>query len=154
MTGRTRKSPTPKIFIQSCLLVQLDLEGHSEWFDHVLNKLAAAQAKVDLAEQLKKELAAKKFKPVFWAGDGGMFYRPADGLKNFDCAVEATRAIADIFSKWKKQTEDRSVLRVRISAHKADGVLAHPDPSYWTSSDLNIFAKNEREIGIAGAIGI
>jgi hypothetical protein len=136
------------------LLLQLDLEGHSDWLRHADSKPAAVTARVSFAEAVSKRLVGCDFSRVFWAGDGGLFARDATGLPSYDCVVSAAVEAARVFAEWRDESPDRTLLGLRLSAHAAHPLYEHPDPSYWTSDDLNVFAKYERDIGIAGTIAI
>ncbi|MGN6869276.1 MAG: hypothetical protein ACTHMY_12820 [Solirubrobacteraceae bacterium] len=136
------------------LLLQVDLEGHSAWLRKADSKPAAVAARVLLAETLTKRLVELSFARVYWAGDGGMYARDATNLPSYDCVVVAAEAAADIFAGWAAEDADRNVLSIRISAHAAYPVYEHADSGYWTSDELNVFAKYERDIAIAGSIAI
>ena len=68
-------------------------------------------------------------------------------------AIEAAEDAFAIFAEWRSKKPDREKLRLRCSIHFT-AILITRYPGYWTSDDLNLFAKHERDIGLAGTVAI
>lgn len=136
------------------ILLQLDIEGHSQWFRGNPHKREAINAKANLADRVAKLMSNHGFDRISWAGDGGMYACDATLLRNYDGAVDAARAVGKEFQDWRKGDADRVNLGIRISIHRAYPVYTHETRGYWTSVDLNAFAKHERDIAVAGTIAI
>ncbi|MBK8069306.1 MAG: hypothetical protein IPK27_17265 [Rhodanobacteraceae bacterium] len=140
--------------LKACVLLQVDLEGHSAWMANDPSKPDVARKRVEFAEQLRKSVGTNDFRLLSWKGDGGVYVASRDGRPNVDFAVDAAFAAAHSFSKWRKRAPSRSLLRLRVSIHLADDVYTHPQEGYWSSDDLNVFLKYERAIGVSGTIAI
>src|SRR5437899_829887 len=82
------------------LLIQLDLQGHSDCIRETEHKLEAVNAKNRFAKSVTKMMKAHNFREVFWAGDGGMYARDVHGLPHYDCAITAAERLADTFRRW------------------------------------------------------
>jgi hypothetical protein len=156
MVGR-REPDSPAehpVSIQGLLLLQVDLEGHSDWLRRVPSQPTAVECRIALAERLTKTALDYSFLRVYWAGDGGMYSRHTRDIANSDIVVDLAKSIYQEFYKWRQSTPRADGLGLRVSAHRAHTVHVTEDPSYWTSDDLNVFAKYERLIGISGTIAV
>jgi hypothetical protein len=144
------------VVVHAKVLLQVDLEGHSAWLRAARSKPEAVSERITLAKRLHASLAQFNFDLVSWKGDGGVYAASEDaGAGNFDFSIAAAEAATQVFANWRAENkESRSVLRLRLSIHYAPKVYVHSDPGYWTSDDLNVFIKYEREIGVSGTIAI
>lgn len=127
------------------ILLQLDLSGHSKWLldEFQLDYRGVQKERAHLADGFVRELRARNFHCVFWAGDGGLFaHEQTDPGQVCDAADEAF----EYFEKWRNQHESRKAIGLRVTGTIMDIVL-DPDPSHWCAPELNDFLKYEREIG-------
>jgi hypothetical protein len=154
---RSRRSPD-RVQFEPVVFIQVDLEGHSLWFQRAPSKPQAVAAKIDLVRRLNRCVHPFGFQLLYWAGDGGMYRHEPKPDGNLDKAVDGAYALAKAFDAWRARKQpnqlDLSALRLRISIHSANSVYTHKNPGYWTSEDLNAFAKYERQIAIAGTVAI
>lgn len=142
--------------MKAILFLQIDLAGHSRWFCNAESWPEAFEARVQFAEKVTKKLEEYDFYLLFWQGDGGIFRHDvaSESTKNYDFAILAADVAFHIFLEWKNEKTDRQNLQLRVSIHHGWPVYTHKYPGYWISDDLNIFAKNEREIALPGTIAI
>lgn len=138
----------------SMLLLQIDLEGSSTYGIRTKNLPDFAEEKYRLAEKVKSVVFNYGFELISWKGDGGVYAADATDVENWDFSVDAADAVATAFDEWRDEEKRRSVLRLRISIHHASRMMVHKESGYWTSDDLNIFMKYEREISVSGTIAV
>ncbi|MDE1812261.1 MAG: hypothetical protein KGH85_05275 [Thaumarchaeota archaeon] len=132
--------------IYDFVFLQMDLAHHSAWFENS-NKPEATEAKRKFVIDLSRDLLAHDFHKLYWRGDGGIFIKNGAGVKNYDFVVDAADQVINSFNTWKEKNKhlNTNKLGLRLSAHAGE-VFAYHDRSLWTSTDLNWFAKYEREI--------
>ena len=141
--------------MESKLLLQVDLEGHSAYMAAHPSKPDAAQSRVEYATVLHKMLDKSHFSLLSWKGDGGVYAAdPPTSGRPADFAVRAAEKAAAAFHVWRAKRPDRDVLRFRISLHWAPDLYTYPERGYWSSDHLNFFMKYEREIGLSGTVAV
>jgi hypothetical protein len=140
--------------IDARVLLQVDLEGHTSWMGNAKSKADVAVARFHFAQVMRECLEKKGFTLLSWKGDGGV-YHSAPTKPDFDFAVEAAESSVNAFWTWRAGSQDRKVLRFRISIHYAPDVYMHPSESgYLASDDLNLFLKHERDFGVSGTLAV
>src|ERR1019366_5857877 len=100
---------TSEFRISARVLLQVDIEGHSSWVSTAASQPAVGEARVDLAERLRRgsppavgevrvdlaerlrrRLSRHGFELLSWKGDGGVYAsRPETGSGNFDFAYNS-----------------------------------------------------------------
>jgi len=140
-------------WMENVLFLQVDLANHTEWMLEEDSRTEKAQARIRFAKRLTQELEKNGFERLHWLGDGGLFAFK-DKLTSCDRVVDASDTAFEVFQDWKDESDDRTILQLRVSAHLAANVYRHHDPSYWFSEDLNVFAKYERDIAVDGTTAI
>jgi hypothetical protein len=140
--------------LKACVLLQVDLEGHSAWMANESSKPEVARKRMEFAKQLGKSVTKYGFRLLSWKGDGGVYEAAQDRRGDVDFAVDAASAAAESFAKWRNEDTSRSPLRLRVSIHLASDVYTHAQEGYWSSDDLNVFLKHERAIGVSGTIAV
>lgn len=133
--------------VHNVVLLQIDLVGHSAWFDSSSPLYVACRERTRLANHLRESLAYLGYERMFWAGDGGVFVSRPDGRVELVC--EAADTVFNVFEDWRKDRE----IEIRVTATFAR-IDMGPDPGLWCSRELNEFLKYERELGHPGAFVI
>lgn len=140
-------------------LLQCDLARHSPWFAICLREgrgREATRAKTNLAEAIRQKLVAMGFDRVFWRGDGGVYAAKQEGTSG-DKLVTGALAVRETFQTWQSEQEFGNLnlgqLAIRLSCHSCN-VWIGQNPEYWTSDDLNLFVKHERDISHENTLAI
>ena len=131
--------------LKTLFLLQVDIAGHSKMSNKDPEKVM--ELKIKLANKIQNSLTHLGFKGVFWAGDGGMYSIEFDSTGSVASLIDAWRGILFVLKDLNKQYNSFcGDIQLRVSAHLAN-IRVHESPSFWHSTELNFFAKHERDIG-------
>jgi len=129
-------------------MLQVDLNRHSDLSKAMAPGLVM-EAKMELANDLEYHLRSKRLAPLFWAGDGGIFWIECITLSHFDAVISAGEMVFHVLKNVNDRYANRfprgHQLQVRVSGHFCS-ILTVPDTKFWHGDELNFFVKNERQL--------
>ncbi len=127
------------------------------WAQHQHAERVLHASKERFHDQVTGTVATYRGRPFKWEGDGGAFLFPVTDGKEYDEALLAALRILESLPSTNEElrltTGLSQGLTVRISLDSGQAIY-DANPGLITADFLNAFLKNERSIGLTGAVTI